>query len=203
MCVVAPEFLRDSECGGFGLREDIAGATSSKYIARCGQLQSRSWPRHGGCPVDVSGVYEYDEENCVVKLKNSPVTLDETILLCEHLASNSQISDDANFLIDLRSTPRLFQFDEIYQLVAWHKAHDFPFKGRFAFVVDRPATVGTANIFCSLLQLQSVEAEMFEAQNLAMEWLARAPRTSGAYLRGRAHEGDDIAEYEPKSAVGR
>jgi hypothetical protein len=109
--------------------------------------------------------------------------LDECIVLCEDLVENRTVPEDTSILIDLRKVVRLFQFDEIYQLVAWHKSHGFPFKGRFAFLVDRPATIGTANIFCSLLQLQSVEAEMFDDDSLAMAWLANAPRISGAYAR--------------------
>lgn len=153
--------------------------------------------------MDISGIYEYDEDNRIIKLKDSPTTLDEAMSLCDHLASSSNIAKDAHFLVDLRSAPRLFQFDEIYQLVAWHKAHGFPFKGRFAFLVDRPATIGTANIFCSLLQLQSVEADMFDAESMAREWLARAPRSSGAYVRGQARASAEDADYEPQSAVGR
>lgn len=153
--------------------------------------------------MDYSDSYEFDEYNCIVKLKNSPVTLDETIFLCEHLASSPQIPEQANFLIDLRSVSRLFQFDEIYQLVAWHKSHAFPFKGRFAFLVDRPATIGTANIFCSLLQLQSVEAEMFGEESIAVAWLANAPRISGAYARRTSREAGESPGIGPKSAARR
>jgi len=131
-----------------------------------------------------SDAYEYDEHNGVVIMSNAfPFTLDDSILLCEHLIEDPRVPEEASFLIDLRCVPRLLQFEEIYQLVSWHKSHGFPFKGRFAFLVDRPATIGTANIFCSLLQLHAVEAEMFDDQSLALGWLANAPRISGAYPR--------------------
>lgn len=152
--------------------------------------------------MDYSGTYEFDDYNCVVKVTNSPSALDECLALCEHLASNAHIPEDASILVDLRSAPRLFQFDEIYQLVAWHKSHGFPFKGRIAFLVDRPATIGTANIFCSLLQLQSLEAEMFDLQDAAMAWFANAPKVSGAYARGVTRDSSEARDRESRRASG-
>jgi len=148
--------------------------------------------------------YEFDSDNCVVILKNVPVTsLDESILLCERLVEDPRVPEEANFLIDLRRSVRLFQFDEIYQLVAWHKSHNFPFKGRCAFLVDRPATIGTANIFCSLLQLQAVEAEMFDDEVLAMGWLSKAPRISGAYARSSVAKGSTESNELAEAATAR
>jgi len=131
-----------------------------------------------------SDAYEYDEHNGVVTMNNACLyTLDDSLLLFERLIEDPHVPEEANFLVDLRCAPRLPQFEEIYQLVSWQKSHEFPFKGRFAFLVDRPATIGTANIFCSLLQLHDMEAEMFDDQALALGWLANAPRISGAYQR--------------------
>ena len=151
--------------------------------------------------MDNSGDYEFDEYSSVVKFRTLPSVLDEFIHLCERVAANPGVPEHANLLIDLRSAARLFQFDEIYEFVAWHKAQGFPFKGRFAFLVDRPATIGTANIYCSLLQLQSVEAEMFDAESAAMTWLATAPRVSGAYVKGAAHDADESADVGRRSAA--
>ena len=137
-----------------------------------------------GHPMNNAGGYQFDETNLVVILKDSPIaTLGETIALCERLIDDPRVSEDAGFLIDLRKMARLLQFDEIYQLVDWHKSRGFPFKGRYAFLVDRPATIGTANIFCSLLQLQSIESEMFDDESKATAWLSNTPRASGAYSR--------------------
>jgi len=151
--------------------------------------------------VDNSGDYEFDEYSSVVKFRTLPSVLDEFIRLCERVAANAGVPEHTSVLIELRSAARLFQFDEIYQFVAWHKAHGFPLKGRFAFLVDRPATIGTANIFCSLLQLQSIEAEMFDAESAAMTWLATAPRVSGAYVKGAAHDADKSIDVGRRSAA--
>lgn len=151
--------------------------------------------------MDNSGNYEFDEYSSVVKFRTLPSVLDEFIHLCERVAANAAVPEHTNVLIELRSAARLFQFDEIYQFVAWNKAHGFPFKGRFAFLVDRPATIGTANIFCSLLQLQSIEAEMFDAESAAMTWLATAPRVSGAYVKGAAHDADKSTDVGRSSAA--
>jgi hypothetical protein len=155
-----------------------------------------------GCQVNQSSDYDFDEDNCVVRFKNSPATLDESIALCEHLVANPRVPEEANFLIDLRSVARLFQYDEIYKLIAWQKTHGFPLKGRFAFLVDRPATIGTANIFCALLQLQSAEAEMFDDEPSALAWLANAPRISGAYARPVAQDSTESTDTNQRS-VGR
>lgn len=114
---------------------------------------------------------------------SSIVTLAEFLALSERLIEDTRVPEDAGFLIDFRKVARLLQFDEIYQLIDWQKSRGFPFKGRCAFIVDRPATIGTANIFCSLLQLQSIEAEMFDDETMALAWLSSAPRVSGAYHR--------------------
>jgi len=151
--------------------------------------------------LDNSGDYEFDEYSSVVKFRTLPSVLDEFIHLCERVAANPGVPEHTNLLIDLRSAARLFQFDEIYQFVAWHKAQGFPFKGRFAFLVDRPATIGTANIYCSLLQLQSVEAEMFDAESAAMIWLATAPRVSGAYVKRAAYDSDESMDVGRTSAA--
>ena len=151
--------------------------------------------------MDNSGDYEFDEYSSVVKFRTLPSVLDEFIRLCERVAANAGVPEHTSVLIELRSAARLFQFDEIYQFVAWHKAHGFPLKGRFAFLVDRPATIGTANIFCSLLQLQSIEAEMFDAESAAMTWLATAPRVSGAYVKGAAHGADELIDVGRRSAA--
>ena len=154
--------------------------------------------------MDNSGGYQFDENHRIVILKDSPiVTLGEAIALSERLIEDTRVPEDAGFLIDLRTMARLLQFDEIYQLIDWHKSRGFPFKGRNAFVVDRPATIGTANIFCSLLQLQSIEAEMFDDEKLAMSWLSSAPRVSGAY--NRQSDSDDRAGDRGggRIAVGR
>ena len=134
--------------------------------------------------MDNSGEYQFDETGQIVMLKDSSLaTLAESIALSERLIDDTRVPEDAGFLIDFRRVARLLQFDEIYQLIDWHKSRGFPFKGRCAFIVDRPATIGTANIFCSLLQLQSIEAEMFDGEAMALAWLSSAPRVSGAYNR--------------------
>ena len=154
--------------------------------------------------MDNSGGYQFDETHQIVMLKDSPVvTLGEAIALSERLIEDTRVPESAGFLIDLRTMARLFQFDEIYQLIDWHKSRGFPFKGRRAFLVDRPATIGTANIFCSLLQLQSIEAEMFDNEQLAMAWLSSAPRVSGAYNRQSDSDGGAGDRGGGRIAVGR
>ena len=132
-----------------------------------------------------SGGYKFDESTQVVTLETFKVaSLEDSIAISEQLISDSSIPQGASFLVDLRNMTRLLQFDEIYQIIDWHKSRGFPFKGRHAFLVDRPATVGTANIFCTLLQLYSIEADMFDKDELALSWLSSGSRSSGEFARG-------------------
>jgi len=132
-----------------------------------------------------SGGYKFDENTQVVTLESIRVaSLEDSIAVSERLTQDPRIPRSAGFLVDLRSVTRLLQFDEIYQIIEWHKARDFPMKGRIAFLVDRPATVGTANIFCTLLQQYAIEADMFDNDELALTWLSSGPRSSGEFARG-------------------
>jgi hypothetical protein len=149
--------------------------------------------------------YSFDESIQVVIL-DEPIEadLDAAIALSKRLAEDPHLPVYAGFLVDLRPMTRLFQFDEIYQLIDWHKTRGFPFKGRVAFLVDRPATVGTANIFCSLLQLHALEAEIFDSEELAKTWLSGLARTSGAFIRGSKTriEAEELVGVDV-AAVGR
>jgi hypothetical protein len=152
--------------------------------------------------MDSCGGYQFDEAKQIVLLRDSSLgLLADAIALSERLVQDPRLPEDVGFIVDFRRVSRLLQFDEIYNLLDWHKSRHFPLKGRCAFIVDRPATIGTANIFCALLQLQSIEAEMFDDEASAEVWLARAPRTSGAYSRGPGT--DDTAENEPAGIAAR
>lgn len=131
-----------------------------------------------------SGSYKFDEDTQIVTVETSQLaTLEDSIAVSEQLIQDPRIPRGAGFFVDLRTARHLLQFDEIYQIVDWCKSRGFPFQGRCAFLVDRPATVGTANIFCTLLQLYSIEADMFDNSELALSWLSSAPRSSGEFDR--------------------
>ncbi len=132
-----------------------------------------------------SGGYKFDENTQVVTVDTLQlVNLEDSIAVSEQLTQDPSIPPVAGFLIDLRPMTHLLQFDEIYQIIDWHKVRGFPFRGRCAFLVDRPATVGTANIFCTLLQLYAIEADMFDNDDRARTWLSNEPRSSGEFARG-------------------
>ena len=131
-----------------------------------------------------SAGYEFDENARIVRVDTSRLAnLEDSLALSQRLVHDSRIPLDAGFIIDLRAMRHLLQFDEIYQLMDWHKGRGLQFKGRFAFLVDRPATVGTANIFCTLLHLHAIEADMFDSDELALAWLSKSPRSSGEFAR--------------------
>jgi hypothetical protein len=137
-----------------------------------------------------SGGYHFDEAKQIVLLNDpSLASLADAIALSARLVQDPRLTHDVGFVVDFRGMSRLLQFDEIYNLLDWHKSRHFPLRGRCAFIVDRPATIGTANIFCSLLRLQSIEAEMFDDEASAEAWLALAPRMSGAYSRRPGTDG--------------
>ncbi len=152
--------------------------------------------------MDSCGGYQYDEAKQIVVLNDSSFTLlADAMALSERLVQDPRLPEDVGIIVDFRKVSRLLQFDEIYTLLDWHKSRHFPLKGRCAFIVDRPATIGTANIFCSLLQLQSIEAEMFDDEASAEAWLAKAPRSSGAYVQQPGP--DSVAEDEPARIAAR
>jgi hypothetical protein len=151
-----------------------------------------------------SGGYKFDEVTQVVTVESSQLaSIEESIAVCERLTQDPRIPRGAGFLFDLRTMTHLLQFDQIYQIVDWHKVRDFPLKGRFAFLVDRPATIGTANIFCTLLQLYAIEADMFDNDELAHTWLSSGPRSSGEFARGSETRAvtEELADIEVVSAA--
>jgi len=134
--------------------------------------------------------YTYDAQQQIVTLDSpSEVTVAEIIAQNELVVADSAVSRDAGFLIDLRNGACLLRYDEIHQLLSWHEGRGRPMKGRRAFIVDRPITVGTANIYCTLLRVHGIEAEMFPDQESAMAWLSDTSVHSRIMERDSGHRG--------------
>jgi hypothetical protein len=129
--------------------------------------------------------YTYNAESRIVTLDSpAEVTVSAIVAQNEFIVADSAIPRDAGFLIDFRSGTCLFRYDEIHQLLLWHEGRGRPMKGRRAFIVDRPITIGTANIYCTLLRLHGIEAEMFPDQDSAIAWLSDVSVPSRIRERG-------------------
>ena len=132
--------------------------------------------------------YTYDAKLRMVTLDSpAEVTVSGIVAQNELIVADSSVPRDVSFLIDLRDGVCLLRYDEIHQLLSWHEGRGRFMQGRRAFVVDRPVTVDTANIYCTLLGLQGIEAEIFTGQESAIAWLSDVPVQSRIRERGSGH----------------